>query len=70
MAKKQRKPHLKLKAFRVERALTQEDMAKRIGISINAYILKENGYRDFTLSEVAAMVNEFSLDPNKIFFCD
>ena len=68
--KKNRRPHLKLKSFRVGKKLTQEDMARSIGISTNAYTLKENGYRDFTLSEILAMAIEHSLNPSEIFFSE
>ena len=44
--------HSKLKGARVEKGLTQEDMAKRIGISTYSYLMKENGKRDFTLTEM------------------
>lgn len=38
-----------------EKELTQEEVAKRIGISENSMSRKLNGKRDFSLREVAAL---------------
>ena len=59
---------IKIKAVRANMDMTQEDMAKHLGISITAYILKEQGKREFTWSEVyricklANIENPFMLD--------
>lgn len=44
--------HIKVKAVRANLDMTQEDMARYLGISGTAYILKEQGKRDFTWKEV------------------
>lgn len=45
-----------LKAFRVKQGLTQESMAKIIGIDKTTYHLKENGKRNFNTIEVRNMI--------------
>lgn len=57
----------KLKGARVEKGLTQEDMAKRIGISTYSYLMKENGKRDFTLSEMKKICNILDKELSEIF---
>lgn len=42
----------KLKGARVERGLTQREMAQKIGISTVSYTRKENGDYEFTQSEM------------------
>ena len=43
---------LKLRGKRVEKGYTQEDIANRLGLSLNAYVLKERGVREFKMSEI------------------
>ena len=59
--------HSKLKGARVEKGLTQEDMAKRIGISTYSYLMKENGKRDFTLSEMKKICEILDKELSEIF---
>lgn len=59
--------HSKLKGARVEKGLTQEDMAKRIGISTYSYLMKENGKRDFTLSEMKKICEILNKELSEIF---
>ena len=61
------KKHNKLKGARVEKGLTQEDMAERIGISAYSYLMKENGKRDFTLTEMKKICEILNKDLSEIF---
>lgn len=61
------KRHSKLKGIRVEKGLTQEDMAKRIGISTYSYLMKENGKRDFTLTEMKKICEILGTELSEIF---
>lgn len=58
----------KLIGKRNEKGITQEKMAKLIGISKNNYNLKENGKLDFNLSEVKKILSILGEDYNTIFF--
>ena len=44
--------NLRLKAVRVQNAISQADMARQIGILQNTYSQKENGYYAFTHPEI------------------
>lgn len=57
----------KLKGARVEKGLTQEDMAERIGISTYSYLMKENGKRDFTLTEMKKICEILNKELSEIF---
>ena len=57
----------KLKGARVEKGLTQEDMAERIGISTYSYLMKENGKRDFTLTEMKKICETLDKELSEIF---
>lgn len=59
--------HSKLKGARVEKGLTQEDMAERIGISTYSYLMKENGKRDFTLNEMKKICEILGKELSEIF---
>ena len=59
--------HGKLKGARVEKGLTQEDMAERIGISTYSYLMKENGKRDFTLTEMKKICDILDKELSEIF---
>lgn len=48
---------LKLKAKRVEKGMTQTDMAKRIGIAVATYNHKENGSATFSFNEILKILN-------------
>lgn len=51
--------NLKLKGLRAENKLRQIDMAAKLGISEPAYINKENGKNEFTVSEVNIILKFF-----------
>lgn len=57
----------KLKGARVEKGLTQEAMAERIGISTYSYLMKENGKRDFTLTEMKKICEILGTELSEIF---
>lgn len=48
---------LKLKAKRVEKGMTQTDMATRIGIAVATYNHKENGSATFSFDEILKILN-------------
>ena len=58
---------VKLKAKRTEYQLTQEEVAKRIGISTPTYIDKENGKRQFNLNEIKQLLVLFQCKFEDIF---
>ena len=60
-----------LKSKRILFDLTQEEIAKELGITVKSYNLKENGKREFTLYEAQNIINLLKLnlkDVNDIFF--
>lgn len=62
------KKNLKLKALRAEHELTQLDMSKIVGLSIDAYRYKENGDYDFTKSEIDLILDYFNVKYEDIFY--
>ena len=42
---------VKLKGKRVERGITQEEISKMLNMAISTYNLKENGTREFSMTE-------------------
>ena len=56
-----------LKELRNEKGITQEKMAKLLGISKNNYNLKENGKLDFGLSEVKKILDILNVSYDDIF---
>lgn len=57
---------LKLKAARVEKGFTQEEMAKRMNMPISTYAAKELGKNKFNETEIAQLSN--ILDKDVIYF--
>ena len=60
-----------LKSKRMLFDLTQEEISKKLGITIKSYNLKENGKREFTLDEVKKISFLLKLnlsEVNDIFF--
>ena len=55
-----------LKSKRVLFDLTQEEIAKEVGINIKSYNLKENGKREFTLDEAKKISNLLELNLNEV----
>ena len=55
-----------LKSKRILFDLTQEEIAKEVGINIKSYNLKENGKREFTLYEAKKISNLLKLNLNEV----
>lgn len=55
-----------LKSKRVLFDLTQEEIAKELGITIKSYNAKENGKREFTLDEAKKISNLLELNLNEV----
>lgn len=51
-----------LKQLRQVNRLSQDDMAKEIGMSRGTYVAKENGRSDFTVGEIASIAAKFNLE--------
>lgn len=47
---------VKLKGRRVEKGLTQPEIAKMLNMAVSTYNLKENGAREFSMSECIAIM--------------
>lgn len=45
----------KLKSIRTSMKISQEDMARAIGISLRSYQMKESGKNDFLLKEIISI---------------
>lgn len=62
---------LKLKAARVGKGLTQEELAKLIKVAMPTYCNKENGKKPFAIKEIKRLVIALNLsvhDADEIFF--
>ena len=59
------KERTKLKLFRIERKLSQEKFAEKIGFSRAHYALFENGKRDVTLRLLQGLKTAFGLSLEK-----
>ena len=55
-----------LKSKRILFDLTQEEIAKEVGINIKSYNAKENGKREFTLDEAKKISNLLKLNLNEV----
>ena len=55
-----------LKSKRILFNLTQEEIAKEVGINIKSYNLKENGKRELTLDEAKKISNLLELNLNEV----
>ena len=60
--------NLRLRGKRVEKGYSQANLAKLLGISTNAYNLKENGKCEFTLSEIEDLLYYLDCDFDDIFY--
>ncbi|KXZ40046.1 DNA-binding transcriptional regulator, XRE-family HTH domain [Alkalithermobacter thermoalcaliphilus JW-YL-7 = DSM 7308] len=65
-----KKTNYKLKALRVEHRYKQIDLARKIGMSASTYVKKENGYCEFTASEMQKICSIFNKTAEEIFFTD
>lgn len=60
--------NIKLRAKRVEKQMTQVELAEKLKISPQSYNYKENGKIDFTLSEIQDLMYYLDCEFNDIFF--
>ena len=58
----------KLRGKRVEYGYSQKDLASKLGISTNAYNLKETGKREFRMSEIDLLLELLNCTYEDIFF--
>ncbi|WP_195589397.1 helix-turn-helix domain-containing protein [Lactobacillus paragasseri] len=56
----------RLKAERVAQRITQAEMARKIGISTNAYWRKENGDRDIGMEEFVKILQVLGFNKKQI----
>lgn len=57
----------KIRGKRAELKLSQRNVAQILGISITAYVQKENGKRQFTLLEIYKLCDIFKCSFNDLF---
>jgi len=57
---------LKLRAALIERGLTNDDIAQKIGISKQSFSMKANNKRGFKISEVYKIVNLLKIAEHEI----
>lgn len=62
------KMNRKLKAARVERGLTQIELANLIEMPISTYRKKEQGQTEFTVTEAIKIAEVLNKKPESIFF--
>ena len=55
-----------LKSKRILFNLTQEEIAREVGINLKSYNLKENGKREFTLDEAKKISSLLKLNLNEL----
>jgi DNA-binding XRE family transcriptional regulator len=58
---------MKLKAKRVEKGMTQAEVAEALGIATPTYIHKENGNTLFNLNEIKQLITLFNCSFEDIF---
>ncbi|PHV72150.1 transcriptional regulator [Sporanaerobium hydrogeniformans] len=59
-----------VKAARVKYDKTQAEMAEIIGINVNTYCQKEQGNKEFTLSEAKKVADFLGKSIDNLFFAD
>lgn len=60
--------NLKLRGKRVEKQLKQEDLAKKLNISLSSYNQKEQGKVPFTLPEIQDLMYYLDCNFDDLFF--
>lgn len=69
--KKQKKKEItyaKLKGLRAQYGLSMADMARILGMGESTYISRENGKREFKVSEAKIICEHFKTSAEEIFF--
>ncbi|MFQ4588271.1 XRE family transcriptional regulator [Clostridioides difficile] len=56
----------RLKELRVEKKFTQQQLSTAIGITFKTYSKKENGHRDFTISEFEKICFVLDIEPSEL----
>lgn len=56
----------RLKAERIAKGLTQEDVANALGVTRSWYALKENGKRNITLEEFSKILDVLGYDGSDV----
>ncbi len=57
----------KVRIYREKNGMTQEDMAKLLGLTKGAYALKEQGRRNFSIEEAKLIIRVFK-KPFEVIF--
>ena len=63
-------PNKELKKARIDKNMTQVEIAKLAGMNIATYNRKENGVREFNESEIKRVAEILGVDIKKVFFLD
>ena len=63
-------PNKELKKARIDKNMTQVEIARLAGMNIATYNRKENGVREFNESEIKRVAEILGVDINKVFFLD
>lgn len=61
-------PNKELKKARIDKEITQAEIAKRLDMNIATYNRKENGMREFTESEIKKVCEILDIDISEVFF--
>lgn len=56
----------RLKAERIAKGLTQEDVANALGVTRSWYAMKENGRRNITLEEFSKILDALGYDESNV----
>lgn len=63
-------PNKELKKARIDKGITQMEIAKLAGMNIATYNRKENGIRQFNESEIKKIAEILNVDIEDVFFLD
>ena len=63
-------PNKELKKARIDKNLTQVEIAKLAGMNIATYNRKENGLRQFNESEIKKIAEILEVEIEEVFFLD
>lgn len=60
----------RIKAYRVYNDIGQREMAEKMDISLTSYCHKEQGFKEFTSTEIGKMAEIFKVPPGDLFSRD
>lgn len=66
--KKKKVSFAKLKGLRAQTGTSMADMARMLGISETSYWYRENGKKEFKVSEARIICEHFNVSAEEIFF--